>query len=218
MSIFFNQANQVKNRGLIIDVIRARSPSACASKNTRDMRIWTLQHPAPTPCLCSHWRHRIISSQYWHHFQTKWNITCRIADAWMQKAKRLAISFQYWHDLDQTDSQLKCTDCKILNTQENINSVCIVLRKWSNKKSSEFVGASLYSAPEFQAMNLRNRLEDCIALERLKRWYCPENYDIAHQPWQSAVKLTGQLCLSQPFRQTLKRVICFENLEHIFTM
>ena len=149
---------------------------------------------------------------------TKWNITCRIADAWMQKAKRLTISFQYWHDLDQTDSQLKCTDCKILNTQENINSVCIVLRKWSNKKSSEFVGASLYSAPEFQAMNLRNRLEDCIALERLKRWYCPENYDIAHQPWQSAVKLTGQLGLSQPFRQTLKRVICFENLEHIFTM
>ena len=94
-----------------------------------------------------------------------------------------------------------------INKQENINSVCIVLRKWSNKKSSEFVGASLYSAAMLQAMNLRNRLEDCIALERLKRWYCPENYDIAHQPWQSAVKLTGQLCLSQPFRQTLKRVI-----------
>ena len=141
---------------------------------------------------------------------TKWNITCRIADAWMQRAKRLTISFQYWHDLDQTDSQLRCTDCKWLNTHENIISVCIVLRKWSNKKPSEFVGASLYSAAVLQAMNLRNRLEDCIALERLKRWYCPENYDIAHQPWQSAVKLTGQLCLSQPFRQTLNRVICFE--------
>ena len=147
--------------------------------------------------------------------QVKYNMQMH---AWMQKAKRVIISFQYWHDLDQTDSQLKCTHCKILNTQENINSVCIVLRKWSNKKSSEFVGASLYSAAMLQAMNLRNRLEDCIALERLKRWYCPENYDIAHQPWQSAVKLTGQLCLSQPFRQTLKRVICFENLEHIFTM
>ena len=90
---------------------------------------------------------------------TKWNITCRIADAWMQKAKRLIISSQYWHDLDQTGSQLRCTDCNWLNTHENIISVCIVLRKWSNKKPSEFVGASLYSAAVLQAMNLRNRLK-----------------------------------------------------------
>ena len=124
-----------------------------------------MNSPASTPHPMS-----VLPLKRPHHFlsiltsfsnqqTTKWNITCRIADAWMQKAKRLTISFQYWHDLDQTDSQLKCTDCKILNTQENINSVCIVLRKWSNKKSSEFVGASLYSAPELQAMNLRNRLK-----------------------------------------------------------